>query len=293
MRALKIPATAPGIASRWTLLFFMTALALMIFAAETRAAPKADLWERWTAHDAGSSATIDHGAWDRFLKAYVEPRSKGANLVAYGKVAPADKHALAAYIEALEAVPISRYGRDEQLAYWINLYNALTVKVVLDHYPVKGIRDIDISPGWFADGPWDKKLAMIEGKEVSLNDIEHRILRPIWRDPRVHYAVNCASIGCPDLATEAVKAETADAYLTRGARAYVNDARGVEVRDGRIYVSSIYSWFEEDFDADGGVLPHIRKYAEDRLAGEIDRIGKISGDDYDWTLNDAARSDGS
>ena len=104
-------------------------------------------------------------------------------------------------------------SRDEQLAYWINLYNALTVKVILDHYPVKSILDIDISPGWFSIGPWGKKLVAVEGVEISLDDIEHRILRPIWRDPRIHYALNCAAVGCPNLLREAFTGATAEVLL--------------------------------------------------------------------------------
>ena len=99
----------------------------------------------------------------------------------------------------LSGVAIGGYAPDEQRAFWINLYHALTVRVILSHYPVSGIREIDISPGLFARGPWDRKLIPVEGVELTLNDIEHRILRPIWRDPRVHYALNCASLGCPDL----------------------------------------------------------------------------------------------
>ena len=97
--------------------------------------------------------------------------------------------ALNAYVENLSRMPINDFNRAEQKAFWINLYNALTVKVVLAAYPVKSIRDIAISPGLFARGPWGKKLIEIDGETVSLNDIEHRILRPIWRDPRLHYAL--------------------------------------------------------------------------------------------------------
>ncbi len=187
-----------------TALVVACAVALAAFPAaalsiEALFAPSAKLWERWIAHDPNATAGIDHGTWNRFLKTYVSDGDDGVYRVAYGRVTGADKRVLEDYVAGLAATPISGYARAEQLAYWINLYDALTVKVVLDHYPVDSIRDIDISPGLFADGPWDRKLVEIEGEDVSLNDIEHRILRPIWRDPRIHYAVNCASIGCPDL----------------------------------------------------------------------------------------------
>ena len=143
--------------------------------------------------------SVDHGAWGMLLKAYVKPDSSGLNRFDYQHVSSADREALRGYIKGLGKVAVSKLNRSEQYAYWINLYNALTIDVVLTHMPVNSIRDIDISPGLFASGPWDKKLIAVDGIEVSLNDIEHRILRPIWQDPRVHYGVNCASVGCPNL----------------------------------------------------------------------------------------------
>jgi len=155
---------------------------------------------------------------------------------------------------------VSKLNRPEQQAYWINLYNALTVQVVLDHYPVETIRDIDISPGLFSDGPWGKKLVTIEAEPVSLDDIEHRILRPIWRDPRIHYAVNCASVGCPDLLARAYRTDDMDQTLTANAVAYINSARGVALKGGEVSVSSIYDWFEADFGGnEAGVLKHLRQ----------------------------------
>ena len=159
---------------------------------------------------------------------------------------------------------------------------------MLDHYPVDGIRDIDISPGLFADGPWDKKLVEIEGEDVSLNDIEHRILRPIWRDPRIHYAVNCASIGCSNLRPTAFTAANSDALLTAAAQAYVNHPRGARVEDGKLIVSSIYVWFQEDFGGnDAGVIRHLIRYAAAGLGTRLAGVTSIHTHDYDWGLNDA------
>ncbi len=258
------------------------------FSIEALIAPKAELWERWIANDPDATAGIDHGTWDRFLATYVMGGDDGVHRVAYGRVTDADKHALEAYIAALAATPISGYARAEQRAYWINLYNALTVNVVLDHYPVDGIRDIDISPGLFADGPWDKKLVEIEGEEVSLNDIEHRILRPIWRDPRIHYAVNCAAIGCPNLQPTAFTAANTDTLLATAARAYVNHPRGARIEDGKLIVSSIYVWFQEDFDGDdAGVIRHLTRYAAAGLKTQLAGVASIYTHEYDWVLNDA------
>ncbi len=173
----------------------------------------------------------------------------------------------------------------------MNLYNALTVRVVLDHYPVRSIRDIDISPGLFADGPWGAKLVTVEGQALSLDDIEHRILRPIWNDPRTHYALSCAAIGCPDLVPEAFTPENRDRLLTRGARAYVNNPRGVSIdAEGRIAASSLYDWYRTDFGADTrAVLEYLARLAEPPLAERLRKATDIDRYDYDWSLNDAGR----
>lgn len=251
-------------------------------------APSAELWERWKAHDAGSGATVDHSAWDGLLDRHLKPDPSGANLFDYGglKGSGADTAALTGYLDQLSATPVSTLTRDEQMAYWINLYNALTVQVVVDNYPVASIRDIDISPGLFASGPWGKELITVEGEELSLNDIEHRILRPIWKDPRIHYAVNCASIGCPDLQAKAWRAKTLDSMLDAAARAYVNDPRGVSVNGGKVTVSSIYDWFIDDFGgSETTVLAHLKQYADADLKARLEQVTSIEDAAYDWSLN--------
>ena len=250
-------------------------------------APKAEIWDRWVAHQSDSSATVDHDAWDEFLKKYVSVHEDGVNRVAYGDVDGAGRSALDNYIRTLTAVSVDTLSRDEQLAYWINLYNALTVKVVLAHYPVDTIRDIDISPGLFSDGSWDKKLIEIDSEPMSLNDIEHRILRPTWRDPWIHYAVNCASIGCPNLQRSAFTGATAGKMLEDAAHAYINDRRGVSVEDSRVVVSSIYAWFTDDFGGDvAGAIAHLKRYVSPEVASALDEADNLE-DAYDWTLNDA------
>ena len=251
------------------------------------AAPKAVLWERWTAHEPESDGMIDHGAWADFLEGYLVTGSDGVNRVAYGKVTPEDAAALDGYIENLSKVAISDYARPEQMAYWINLYNALTVQVILDHLPVDSIRDIDISPGLFSDGPWGKKLITIEGEKVALDDVEHQILRPIWKDPRIHYAVNCASIGCPNLQPVPFEASMLDRQLDDAAIEFVNHPRAVELRDGRLIVSSIFDWFQEDFgNNDQGVIAHLKAFAAPELAMKLEGVSDIYDHGYDWRLND-------
>lgn len=253
-------------------------------------APRAELWDTWSQQQAVSTKTIDHSTWDRFLQANVLAGDDGINRLAYGAIEAADRQMLSDYIKAMQAVRVHQHNRAEQFAYWVNLYNAVTVNVVLEHYPVETIRDIDISPGLFADGPWGKKLLNIEGEQVSLNDIEHRILRPIWKNPLVHYAVNCASLGCPNLQKRAFTATNSNALLENAARSYVNHSRGVRVSGEDVYVSSIYSWFQEDFgDNEAEVIKHLQAYANENLAGKLEGIKFFAGDEYNWALNDASK----
>lgn len=259
---------------------------LLLLAAPAAAAPKAEPWPRWEAHVPGAAATIDHAAWDRFLAAYVLPGADGINRLAYGRVTAEDRCALDAYVAGLAATEIGAFDRPEQLAFWIDLYNALTVRVVLDHYPVASIRDIDSSPGLFADGPWGETLVTVEAEALSLDDIEHRIIRPIWRDPRIHYALNCASLGCPNLQPKAFTAANLEALLDQAARDFIGHPRGVRVSGERVYVSRIYDWYQEDFGGADGVLAHIKTYAPPELTRSLLRVYRRIEMEYDWSLND-------
>ena len=250
-------------------------------------APKPDLWPAWE-KSGMSKVGISHAQWDALLKKYIVEGKNGVNLFNYSAVSTADKAALKAYINNLQAAKITTFPRAEQYAFWVNLYNAATIDVVLDHYPVESITKINISPGFFARGPWDKKLFKIEGKELTLNDIEHRILRPIWNDPRTHYAVNCASIGCPNLAKSAFTASNTEELLNAGAKAFINSNRGARVENGKLIVSSIYDWFKVDFGGnDAGVIAHLKKYAAPALNAKLDGISTISDSQYNWNLNDS------
>ena len=245
------------------------------------AAPSAELWERWT-RTTGRTAHGRSLSLGRLSGASCAAR-RGRHRAPRLRIGRRCRQGCAARLSGGAGRP--RTSRDaqpaEQQAYWINLYNALTVQVILDHYPVDSIRDIDISPGFFADGPWGKKLLVVDGEEVSLDDIEHRILRPIWQDLRIHYAVNCASIGCPNLQPEAFTAENADRLMDEGARAYIGHPRGASVDRGKLTVSSIYKWFKADFGgSDVGVIDHLQQFAEPELkaalaGGPADRQGPL------------------
>lgn len=248
-------------------------------------APSARLWPRWEAHEPGSTRIVDHAAWDRFLRENLRRRPDGVMGVTYASVGPEAKAALRRYLETMAGEPVSRLSRPEQLAYWINLYNALTVRIMLDAWPVAGIRDISLSSGLFETGPWGAKVIVVEGQDLTLNDIEHRILRPIWRDPRIHYAVNCASIGCPDLRQTAFTGARSAAMLDQAARDYIGHPRGVTVTPDGLLLSSIYNWFAEDFGGEAGVLAHIRAFASPDLRAAIDRKPRIVSYRYDWAAN--------
>jgi hypothetical protein len=253
-----------------------------------RAAPQPELWPRWQAFDANSKVKVDHSAWDDFLGLYlVTKHPSGINRVRYAAVTSEDKKALEDYLERLQGTALSTLNHQEQKAFWINLYNALTVRIIIDHYPVKSIRDIDISPGWFSNGPWDAKLLTIEGEKLSLNDIEHRILRPIWQDNRVHYAVNCASLGCPNLQIKPFTADNLEALLDQAASDYINHPRGMKVEGDKAILSSIYDWFQVDFGSiEEGVRQHLLKYAGAERT-EYLKTGKVHFFyDYDWALNE-------
>jgi hypothetical protein len=165
--------------------FLAPLLVVLLVTLPALAAPKAELWPRWQHNDPSSTEVVDHRGWARFLASYVRPGADGVNRVVYATVDPAGRAGLDRYLAAMAQAAVSRLNRAEQMAYWINLYNALTVHLVLEHYPVASIRDIDISPGLLSNGPWGAKLVTVEGQELALDDIEHRVLRPIWRDPRI------------------------------------------------------------------------------------------------------------
>ncbi len=261
---------------------------LLLISTPSISAPAPEAWPFWEKNDPNSSITVDHGVWDHFLEKYLMNDPSGVNLVRYGAVSEKDRRDLNDYINKLTQLDVDTLDRAEQKAYWINLYNALTVKVVLDHYPVKSIRDIDISPGIFSDGPWKKKLVVIKGEAIALDDIEHRILRPIWKDNRVHYALNCASIGCPNLAPTAYTAENMEKALEKAARDYINSPRGARFDQDRLVVSSIYDWYQVDFgNSERGVIDHLLIYAEDPLAGRLKQYQGGLHYEYNWNLNAA------
>jgi hypothetical protein len=137
-------------------------------------------------------------------------------------------------------------------------------------------------------GPWRSRRVSVEGRRLSLDNIEHDTLRPLVRDPRVHYAVNCASIGCPNLQPRAWSDDTLEQDLDAAARAFVNHPRAARVANNSLRVSSIYEWFKADFGgSNAGVISHLRRFAEPALRDQLAGVTRITAHDYDWSLNGA------
>ncbi|WP_108650129.1 DUF547 domain-containing protein [Dongshaea marina] len=259
-------------------------LALSLFSFATLAAPAKEYWNLWVADNPLSQQTIQYPVWKSFLKSYWHEQ-QGQSLLDYAGVTAKDKQALNQAINRLSELQISSYNRDQQLAYWINLYNMLTVKVILQHYPVKSI--LDISPGVFSSGPWDEKLIKVEGQSLTLNDIEHRILRPIWNDPRIHAAVNCASIGCPDLRRAPFTGSHIDSELNQAFRHFVNSPKGVALSGSKVELSSIFKWYGKDFGSPAQMLGYISDYLENPALKKALKNPKVKLDyqKYNWQLN--------
>ena len=229
---------------------------------------------------------FDHGPFDALLVRFARACADGVTRVDYAawKASLADRARLRHYIDALAASDPRRLFRDEQFAYWANLYNALTLDVVLDAYPVASIRQI--KPTLVSIGPWKKEVVRVRGVDLSLDAIEQDILRKGWRDPRVHYAVNCASISCPNLPLQAWRGAGLSLALDAAARAYVNHPRGVRFEDDGLVVSSIYKWYANDFGgSDTAIIQHLSRFAARPLLARLESIRRITRDVYDWSLN--------
>ena len=246
----------------------------------------------WDASDETSVARIDHSAWQDTLDGYLRTHTSGINRFDYGalKANVEDTAKLTEYLTFLQSMDPRNYSRAEQKAYWINLYNALTVYVVLDAYPVSSIRKISESflGGLIFSGPWNDVCATVAGLDLTLDDIEHGILRPIYQDNRIHYGVNCASLGCPNLLDTAFTAGNTESLLDAAARDYVNHPRGVDfVDEDFMVISSIYDWWVDDFGgSEASVIEHLVQYAEGDLANRLRGFEGSVDYDYDWDLNE-------
>ena len=238
-----------------------------------------------------SLSASPHADWTSILQKYVSaPDDVGLTHFNYAglKASEADTAKLQGYIQSLGATNPDTLSRDEAIAFYANLYNALTIDLIIQNYPLASIRKAKLYNGKKVSGiagPWKKVKTKINGQTVSLDEVEHKILRVKYPSPYVHYMVNCASVGCPNLLAKAWEANSYDAQRKEAASAYINSPRGVVITPKGLKVSSIYKWFKEDFGGKSGVLKHIREYADADLAAAIDGGAKIVDYGYDWSVN--------
>ncbi|MCA6257393.1 MAG: DUF547 domain-containing protein [Phenylobacterium sp.] len=253
--------------------------------ASLAAGPARAATDRFTSGVQGSKI-LDHSALGALLETYARLAADGVVRVDYAgwAASPNDLQRLKRYLSELSRADPLSLTRAEQFAYWANLYNALTLDVVLAAFPVRSIRDI--RPSLLAAGPWRQERITVGGVRLSLDAIEHDILRRAWRDPRVHYAVNCASFSCPDLPRRAWRGAGLQSALDEAARTYVNHPRAVRFEGDALVVSSIYRWYAEDFgSSDAVVIAHLARFARPPLAARLKASRRIARTTYDWSLN--------
>jgi hypothetical protein len=233
---------------------------------------------------AANSAVANYSA---LLERRISRGADALNLFDYaGAHAAGELAVVTAYTDHLASQNPDAMSEPDQIAYWANLYNALTVKLILENYPVKSIRKI--KDGLFSIGPWKRDAVTVNGEVLTLDDIEHGIMRKRYPNPAlVHYMVNCASIGCPNLQPKLWSGATLDADRDAAAREFINSSRGVAIEGDELRVSSIYDWFKEDFGGSKSeTLKHFRKYAGPELLSALNAGAKIDDYGYDWDLNE-------
>jgi hypothetical protein len=224
------------------------------------------------------ASTVNHEIWADLLGKYIVPG--GVNYTGF----KAEEERLDQYLKVLEDADPEKLSRNEQYAYYINAYNAWTIKLILSGYPgVKSIKDF----GSILKSPWQKKWVRIKSKVITLDDVEHNILRPRFKDPRVHFAINCSAVSCPPLRPEPYLGHTLDQQLDHSTRSFVNDANSYRLEGDTLYVSRIFKWFSEDFNEDalGFYLQYAEGDLKEKLTGQKDKI-QVKYLHYDWSLND-------
>lgn len=228
----------------------------------------------------GNGEPISHQSWDVLLKKYV-----AANGEVDYKGIQKDEAALDAYLKLLSenAPNETKWSKNDQMAYWINAYNAFTVKLVLQHYPLESIRDLGSKiqiP--FVNTAWDIKFIKIGGTELDLNNIEHGILRAKFDEPRVHFALNCASYSCPILRNQAYTGAALDNQLQEQAILFINDATKNKITAQAPQLSSIFDWYAGDFKKKTTLIAYLNQYSNVKIAADA----QIRFLEYDWSLND-------
>jgi hypothetical protein len=225
-----------------------------------------------------TSAQVSHEAWDKLLKKHVT----ADGVVDYEGFVQ-NKKQINAYLEYLnQNPPQENWATNEKLAFWINTYNAATVKLIVDHYPVQSIQDLQ--PTFkipFIHDVWHKEFFEIGGEVRSLNEVEHEILREEFEEPRIHFAINCASISCPKLRNEAYVPEKLEEQLDAQARYFINTHRYNQISPDQIKISKIFKWFTGDFTKNGSLIDFLNKYSKVKIKEDVE----IDHLEYNWNLN--------
>jgi hypothetical protein len=212
---------------------------------------------------------FDHSRFDQLLKKYVGKNGK----VNYAGIKK-DQKSLKAYLEIIIVhAPDDTWSSQDQFAYYMNAYNAMTIDLIVSNYPLKSIKDIN--------DPWEQRNWKIGGKSISLEEIEHEILRKM-NEPRIHFGINCASFSCPPLMNEAYTAAKVDAQLERLAVQFINDPKRNTITADRVKISNIFKWFKKDFTKNGDIVDFLNKYSK----VQIDKNARVRYMDYDWSLNE-------
>ncbi len=225
-----------------------------------------------------TSQPVTHNIWDSLLRKHVSPEG----WVDYAGFIQ-DSSRLNRYLELLEGHHPNEknWSRDERLAYWINAYNAYTVKLITKHYPVESIKDIK-SGIPFVNTVWDIKFIHIEGATYDLNNLEHGIIRPRFKEPRTHFALNCAAVSCPKLQNRAYTADKLDEQLTNAAEEFLANENKNKLSEDKVQLSKIFSWYRGDFlDEADSIIGYINRYAPIEVSADAE----IEYLDYSWALN--------
>lgn len=226
---------------------------------------------------AQSGPKADHSSWDVLLKKHVN--DKGVSYTGF----IADKAKLESYLKHLsENVPAESWSKDATMAYWINAYNAFTVKLIIDNYPLQSIKDLNSTIAIpTVSTIWAKKWFTLGDKEMSLDNIEQGILRKNYDDARIHAALNCASVSCPPLRPEAFTAAKLDKQLDEQMRQWLADKSRNIISPNRLQLSKIFNWYSGDFKTKGTRISYIQQFTDIQISEDA----KVEYLDYNWNLN--------
>jgi hypothetical protein len=256
------------------------------------AAEDAKLIEFWDDREPSSAMQINHDAWQQILTTYVDDEHQsGINRFNYSAVTPGDARKLRGYLDYMQQMEPRQLNSEEAKAYWINLFNALIVDKMVETFQTGSNRAINrvLTGGLRSGGRWSREIAEVAMQEISLNDIEHGILRPIWNDPRIHFAISACTLGGPNIQKIAFNGANNEELLEKAKVEFLQHPRAVRVQDGELILSSIFNWYASDFgDNRQEVLQYIRNNVDEKTQQDIRGFTRASYD-YSWDLNALSR----